>query len=101
MANTSLGAYLDRHREIISRSNAEQFPVNHEAFIAGLREYSPDELFCEHILEFAPFFSGSQKRYLAYKEKLANQILIQDLQETSGQIGEQLTTALPWTLTIG
>ena len=63
---------------------------SHEGFVAGLSNYSPDHLSQAEIACHAGFFSAAQKRYLAHKERIANQLLTRILLECPSRIGDCL-----------
>lgn len=89
--NLSLIEYLNRHLELISQSREEEFPARHEAFVAGLQDYSAQQLGSADIAHYAGLFCAFQRRYLAFKERLAAEHLSQVLAESSDSIGDQLT----------
>lgn len=90
-ADLSFIEYLNRHRELISRSTEAEFPARHEGFVAGLQRYPPQQLASADIAHYAGFFSASQKRYLAFKERLATEHLTRVLEQSPERIGDQLT----------
>jgi Methyltransferase domain len=89
--NLSLIEYLNRHLQLISQSREEEFPARHEAFVAGLQSYSEQQPGASDIAHYSTAFSAFQRRYLAFKERLATEDLSQVLAASSSRIGDRLT----------